>query len=911
MPRVRTLLFLFVLGSFSAAFACVASAHPVRVFVVGHKHLLDDALSVERFRAKMFALVDAAKRTGEERVQPDLDDVASHLAPRDPSAPALAVVHFPEGTGLVAALTGSRGVAARAGDTAFGAFASLLGTYAEQNAYYEGRFPGLAGAPIRALQLSLTDVLYRSVYETFRDLARRYGVYVSVNLDAAPARRIEESADPARVELLRDPDAADAPYAYEATSELPQNVVWLFDPDGEILVPDGRGGLLRSPSQTDGVILPSAAKVYLTPIEQTLDKPGGGLSLASASAQDLDVLPTPVGAIGVVISKDAWMVDVNERLEAKGANFLLQSEAFDVWGFTADPWAPDGFLQGGWFQLQERGGFLFNATPSLVGNLFDITFDGQSALLEKARDKHRVANPGGAAGFIGQPRRKGFLRVSPWVTSDPPPGSVLPAGDSLPFRREALAAVGQRLLPGSGVPCPAPLAVGSCENGYREALVWADVEIPAAPAAAIAPLDRSRQATSFGTSRALAPTRTGQQRRPRAAASGSLVAVVWDDGGESAYPRVRLALSRDAGRTFGRAITVSAAAGAHAELFPDVATDGRRVYVVWQSFVDGFDDDEGRVELARFDARGEKIGDDVVVAGSTADAPAGRWQPRVVLFEDGDPYVVWIDERDRGEDGVALAHVYAARGETQGSGNAVAFDRSVRVDAGAPVPLAASLDNRWSPTVQITDGVVHVAWTDFRSYDWDVYATRSTDGGGTFAPDQELSTSCFFCDSPRFLPASRDRLWLAWTDLRAGPPDSNLFFVESRDRGASYSRHEALDDSRRGRASGVRLSNQSHVSLAASRGRIYAAWQDDRAGNNDILFARVEGFPRGVLAPERVDDSGDGRSNQYRPELVVADRGLGNESRCVVVWEDDRDGRLEIYTASRSCARSRDRLARR
>src|SRR5690606_2339124 len=33
---------------------------PVRVFVVGHKQSLDDAVSVERFRAKIFALVDAA-----------------------------------------------------------------------------------------------------------------------------------------------------------------------------------------------------------------------------------------------------------------------------------------------------------------------------------------------------------------------------------------------------------------------------------------------------------------------------------------------------------------------------------------------------------------------------------------------------------------------------------------------------------------------------------------------------------------------------------------------------------------------------------------------------------------------------------------------------------------------------------
>ena len=58
-----------------------------------------------------------------------------------------------------------------------------------------------------------------------------------------------------------------------------------------------------------------------------------------------------------------------------------------------------GFLQGGTFQLQEKGGFLFNATPSLVGNLFEVTFDGQSALLGKARDKHVLAGRAAAGLF--------------------------------------------------------------------------------------------------------------------------------------------------------------------------------------------------------------------------------------------------------------------------------------------------------------------------------------------------------------------------------------------------------------------------------------------------------------------------------------------------------------------------------
>src|SRR5262249_2764500 len=106
-------LTLLLVATLPAARDGAADAATVRVFAVGHKQRLDDAVSVASFREKMFALVDAARRGPGMLVQPGADDVASHLAPDDPGAPALAVVHFPEDTGLVAGLIGSRGRAAR------------------------------------------------------------------------------------------------------------------------------------------------------------------------------------------------------------------------------------------------------------------------------------------------------------------------------------------------------------------------------------------------------------------------------------------------------------------------------------------------------------------------------------------------------------------------------------------------------------------------------------------------------------------------------------------------------------------------------------------------------------------------------------------------------------------------------
>jgi predicted amidohydrolase len=79
----------------------------------------------------------------------------------------------------------------------------------------------------------------------------------------------------------------------------------------------------------------------LSPIEQPPPGNEGGLALATGAVRDLEVLDTPVGRIAIVISKDAWMVDVNDRFAAKGANVILQPEAFSAWAYAAAPWEPD------------------------------------------------------------------------------------------------------------------------------------------------------------------------------------------------------------------------------------------------------------------------------------------------------------------------------------------------------------------------------------------------------------------------------------------------------------------------------------------------------------------------------------------------------------------------------------------
>jgi hypothetical protein len=867
-----------------------AAAEPVRIFAVGHKLRLEDAVTYETFRDKMGALLDATHQARAGTVQPGVGDVASHLRPADPSAPARALVLFPEDTGLVAALVGSRGAGARAQTTAAGAIVTLLGTYGPQFAYYASTYP--ENPLVRNLVLATTDTLYRGFYETFRDLAVRHGVYLAASANIPPARRVEAATDPALVASLRDPDEPDRSYAYQATSPYPFNTTLVFAPDGEVLISDGAGGTRRSPSETGGVILGSTNKAYLTPIE--LPPPGNdaGLALATGAVRDLEVLDTPVGRLAIVISKDAWMVDVNDRLAAKGATVVLQPEAFSEWGYAAAPWQPDVFKEGGFANLQKTPQLVANVNASMTGNFFDVTFDGQSAVIGR-RQKGGAGPLSAGNAWIGQNPETAFLALAPWIVPDP---ALATPGLGLGERRAALAAAGRKLLPGSGVPCGGALVVGPCENGYREAVVFADVDVPTGRVTA--PVDPMRAAPPrFRASVRVTPEQPSPPARhaPRIAVRGPRVYLVWHEE-EGGLPGVMLAVSRNRGASFAAPVRVSdAARGAVAELYPAIAGRKNRLFVTWQEFVAGRDDDDGRIMLARVDARGRRVGRPVRVDDHDG---SGKWLPSVAAGT-RDPVVAWIDERDAGPEDEPLEHVYAARGLRGGT----AFAPAVRVDAGTPDALALHNDNKWAPALAALGGTVYAAWADFRNYNWDVFLARSDDGGATWGPNVRVD------DFPQLerlneRPAigldRRGPVHVAWADLRAREPDTNIFHARSDDRGASFSAARQLDDSKAGFDPDTDTpSNQWHPALAVDGSRLFVAWQEDRVGNNDVFFTSSTDGGATFAAAERVDDTGSGGSAQVRPQIAVT--GRGRKRTCYVVWEDDRSGTSDVYLARRGC----------
>jgi hypothetical protein len=746
------------------AIAPAADAKTVRVFAVGPRYDQSWVDSAADYFHKLDSMFVGLRRLGGGR--------------------DLAVL--PESIGLLAALSGTRGEPARAAPDLTDAIAGLIASYAGPIAYYAGKYPQLAqrGIPTRLLSLGLTDTYGRVAVESFAALARRYGVYLAAGVDMArdweivcrdqatfvppPGAQRCDAQDPALVAALGEPGAG---YAYVATSPDPVNMALLFDPSGNLIA--------------------KQAKAYLTPTELP-----GQLDLSPGDPHDLTAIRTPVGKLGFVTSKDAWMPDVIDRLDDAGVQILVQPEFFiDDTVSRTGMWAPDTLKAGGYSDLLREPSLRAMALPSLTGDVYEFSADAQS----------HIAVRGGPSGeLVGQDPAPGLGAVEPYLAPDP---TTLPMAE----RRDQLGAAGDA-------------AVGT--GTQQEGVVSADVHIGR----------RTRHRVARRGDLPIASS-LHDQRHVALASLGRHVWAAWDENG-----RIREAVSRDGGRTFGPARTRGR--GTHPALS---AAHGGWIWLAFQRA-------DGKV---------------VASEGGDPPRPVARGgghqeRPSIAAFADGDAYAVWVDDRT-GLTGVYGAHV---------------GDRATRLDQGTPVDLAAQLDNAWAPSVTRQHSQVLVSWVDFRAYKWDVYARLSRDHGETFAPQVRVNDSPdadeALDDTPRSSFAHGDP-FVAWTDFRKrdSPLPHPLYDIA----GAVPGQPDRLLDG----DGGAQIDAFAPALVTLRRGGEGIAYESHRGATADIVAGRLGGRLR------RVDDAGARDVNSWRPAIARSAR------RVVVAWEDDRDGPSNIF----------------
>lgn len=765
----------------------------VRVFVVGHAFSLEDAASLEHFEVSFLE---------------DMRRIAPCLSGTRPN-----LVLFPEDSGLVAWFAGRRALLARgAGDTET-AFNAMYAGWFRQVDEYRRRFPGISAA--RALTLAVGDPAWRAMDRTFGGIAKRYGIWV---VTSANVPYVEKRGDEDSVDLFRDPDAPDGSPAYVATRPDCFNAALLYGPDGELA---GR-----------------IDKVFLTETEED------SLDLTPASLEGVGVFSLPFGKVGAAISRDAFYAPFLQRLEDVGAELVTQPEAWSGWTVedSQGGWLPDVILASGWTHTQKYRGFRHNAAPMLVGNLFDLVFDGQTWLTQKATPDQEPR------AFVGSRPLRGWLELGPWTFPDPVEAEP---GLDLAARQSRLRALGDALAPGSG---------DEREGRYARSVIGADLTLRGEGAGPVVPVTPSGQGLA---SRAVAPVDRGQQTNPDAAwdVTGRLYTVFSDT--REGQARVYVAVSDDGGRTFRNAKPV--AEGQGAQLRPSVAAGGPgQVVVAWQEEREG---QKARLFTAVSADGGASFGEPfrVDTTESSQWEPDLAWQPgtqRVV--------VVWMDFRE----GLA-PKVRLARSEDGGR----IWYPSVRVDPSNEVTDRHE-GTQAQPSVTWSAAGPVVAWVDYRERDWEVYAAVAPSATGRFGPAERVSPDApaeTLASDPQLSPAANGGVVLVWDDQRERRGHHDV-------RGARWAQGGWTQlPLLAGGADEGAFTSRFRPSAATVRGELRVVFQDMSPGKSALGAAR-QGPER--LVPARLDDTGSAANQLTRPRVVARQDGQS----AVVLFEDDRDG---------------------
>jgi predicted amidohydrolase len=763
-----------------ALLPAAAEAKTVRVITVGPRFDLSWVDSRADFEAKLDRMLAHAPRLGQDR--------------------DLAVM--PEDLGLMAAFSGSRGAPARGVTAQTGgltaAIGTLFGTYGEPSGYYASRFPELTtrGLPARLLAISLTDTFGRVAVESFAELADRHDVWLAAGVNMAREWRIVcrsrasftpppgatgcDEENPALVTALGDPDEPDRDYAYEAAVPEPVNMALLFDPDGRLVS--------------------KQVKAYLTPMEMP-----GQLDLVPGDPAGLTAVATPVGRLGFVTSKDAWMPDITGRLDDDRVEILVQPEFFV--GDTvrrSGPWAPDTLKASAYSNLLRHPSLEAVALPELTGDVYDFSADAQSHIAVRPW-------PGGPRErLVGQHAAPGLAEVQDWLAPDP-------LGRSLRARRGVLGAAGEDAV-GRGI--------------QQEGVLWHDVEVGATAVRKPAPRVRDEP---------LSPSRR-DQTDVDVAADQKTAYIAWEQNGH-----VRTMVSRDNAKTFrqprdwGRGQNPSVSVGRGGSL--------------WLAF----ERSDGKVAYAEDFGRAKKL----------ARGGGVQERPDITALGSDGAFAAWIDDRQG---------VFGVYGGQVG-------DVPERLDQGEPAEPADQFDNAWAPSVA-ADGrkKVLVTWSDFRSFQWDVYSRFSEDRGESFQPQVRVNDTPADQEALNDTPQAgflKSDPFVVWTDFRktTTPQESSLYDIFGAVPGQPNRRLDADGDGQ--------VDAFAPASVGLPDGRLAIVWQSHRGPTADIAMRVLRNGER-----IRVDDAGTRNVNSWRPSIASLRHG-----RAIVAWEDDRDGPSNIFVS--------------
>lgn len=182
-----------------------------------------------------------------------------------------------------------------------------------------------------------------------------------------------------------------------------------------------------------------------------------------------------------------------------------------------------------------------------------------------------------------------------------------------------------------------------------------------------------------------------------------------------------------------------------------------------------------------------------------SDNPGFSTSPQIAFSEDGDIFIVWIDDIDGSID--TFFSVMASGDDNFGN----------------PINLSSNSQSSSGVRISASGDKIYIVWSEDNEDILFTNGTLNSDGTASFASPRNLSNSPGDSQNPA-IASTESGVYVAWENFGIGSSNPDILFTSSDDQGQTFETPINLSNN-------TGYSSSGRIAVAGSN--IYVAWQDD------------------------------------------------------------------------------------
>lgn len=280
------------------------------------------------------------------------------------------------------------------------------------------------------------------------------------------------------------------------------------------------------------------------------------------------------------------------------------------------------------------------------------------------------------------------------------------------------------------------------------------------------------------------------------------VYVFWIEKAEDNSTNIVFAKSDDSGNSFGKSANITSSKGNVG--IPKIASDDNNVYLLWE------DNSKGgyEIQLAKSTDAGSTFTAPVNISNNSGSSGA----PQLVVMKNK-IYVVWMDDTNKNYE------IFFAKSEDSG----LTFSK--------PLDISNTSGDSGYAQLSVSSVNVYVVWTETMSdTNYDIMFAKSSNDGTSFEKPVNLSDNKGASGWPLII-TENGGIYISWIDSTPGRFD--VYVTKSSDAGVTFAKPVDISNTK-----DESYFNQMGITSSSA----YVAWQETIQGKHEIMFAKSVTF---------------------------------------------------------------------